>query len=268
MASITPTNPPCSFKIYVVAQASGVLTLERTNGTTTVSEPLNNGGVLAANTGYFFYADINSGDSINLQYSVTTTFTTLVITELDLTHTPTLTVGSQTIYSGSLIDPRSIRSLIGSDNPDITVNQSKALGSSTLPVYIRALTSSDNPDITVNQSKALGSSTLPVYIRTLGSTDNPDITVNQSKALGSSTLPVYIRDLGASDNPDITVNQSKALGSATLPVYIRPLNSSDNPDITVNQSGSMKISALSSPFIALSKVADLNLAVTANTNIL
>ena len=47
------------------------------------------------------------------------------------------------------------------------------LGSSDVPGRGWTLGSGDQPDITANQSKALGTSTLPVYIRTLGSSDTP-----------------------------------------------------------------------------------------------
>ena len=47
------------------------------------------------------------------------------------------------------------------------------LGSSDVPGRGWTLGSGDQPDITANQSKALGTPTLPVYIRTLGSSDTP-----------------------------------------------------------------------------------------------
>ena len=64
-------------------------------------------------------------------------------------------------FGGTPIDPRAIRPLISSDNPDITVNQSKGLGSSTLPVYIRTLGASDLPDVSQNQADAIN--TAPTY---------------------------------------------------------------------------------------------------------
>ena len=48
-----------------------------------------------------------------------------------------------------------------------------SLGATDVPGRGWSLGSGDQPDITANQSKALGTSTLPVYIRTLGAADNP-----------------------------------------------------------------------------------------------
>ncbi len=182
MAALAPTNPPCEFKVHIVAEASGVLSYVRVNGTTTTTIPLNSGASLQANSPYTFYVPVNSGDTIDFQYSVATTFSELIVWELDYT--------------------------IPSPMPVLGRNW--------------ALGSADGPDITVNQTKALGTSGLPVYIRTLGTSDQPDITANQSKGLGTSSLPVYIRPLGTGDNPDVTVNQSKTTN-------IRPLTISDLP---------------------------------------
>jgi len=66
-------------KIIVVASASGVLTLEVTSGTTTVSGTVNSGNALNAGSFYEFEIDLPSGVSINLEYSVSATMTIFVI---------------------------------------------------------------------------------------------------------------------------------------------------------------------------------------------
>ena len=200
MAALSPANPPCEFKVHVVAQASGILSYVRVNGTTTTTIPLNSGTALQANSPYTFYIPVNSGDTIDFQYSVATTFSELIVWELDYTIPSPMPVLGRNWIMGS------------TDQPDITANQSKALGTSGLPVYIRTLGSTDQPDITANQSKSLGTSGLPVYIRPLGTADNPDVTVNQSKT--TNIRPLTITDLPqsrpisqyASQNLAVTAN--------------------------------------------------------------
>ena len=140
MASLIPTNPPCEFKVHIVAEASGVLSYVRTNGSTTTTIPLNSGTALQANSPYTFYIPINSGDTIDFQYSVATTFSELIVWELDYTIPSPMPVLGRNW------------SLAAADNPDITANQSKALGTSGLPVYIRPLGSTDQPDTSINQA--------------------------------------------------------------------------------------------------------------------
>ena len=78
-SSALSVSQPSKIKIIVVASASGVLTLEITSGTTTVSGSLNSGNALTANAWYEFEIDLSSGISINLQYSVSATMTIFVI---------------------------------------------------------------------------------------------------------------------------------------------------------------------------------------------
>jgi len=66
-------------KIIILASASGVLTLQVTSGTTTVSGSINGGNALTANAFYEFEIDLPSGVSINLEYSVSATVTIFVI---------------------------------------------------------------------------------------------------------------------------------------------------------------------------------------------
>lgn len=78
-SSALSLSSPSRVKIIVVANASGVLSLVLTSGTTTVSGTLNNGNSLTANAWYEFEIDLPSDVSINLQYSVSATMTIFVI---------------------------------------------------------------------------------------------------------------------------------------------------------------------------------------------
>ena len=70
-ADITPTNSPSYLRIYVCVAAAGVLRVARTTGGTTVTEDLNGGASLTANSAYMFTVPWRSGDRINTRYSVT-----------------------------------------------------------------------------------------------------------------------------------------------------------------------------------------------------
>jgi hypothetical protein len=78
-SSALSVSQPSKIKIIVVASDSGVLKLEITSGTTTVSGSFNNDNDLVANSWYEFEIDLPGGVSINLQYSVSTTLTIFVI---------------------------------------------------------------------------------------------------------------------------------------------------------------------------------------------
>jgi len=67
---LSPTNTPTTFRIYACFDAGGVLTVRRKKGTVTVSEQLNSGVALEANAAYMFDIIVESGETINLQYSV------------------------------------------------------------------------------------------------------------------------------------------------------------------------------------------------------
>jgi len=79
---ISPTNSPATFRIYVAFNALGVLSVVRTKGTTTVTEQLNGGNALNANASYVFDIIVESGESINLQYSVNATLLVLKVIEV------------------------------------------------------------------------------------------------------------------------------------------------------------------------------------------
>jgi hypothetical protein len=72
-----------TFVIYIVPQLAGALSVFRTvSGTATnKAELLNSGTSLAVNTAYAFSVPVGTNDTINLQYSVPTTLTQLVVIE-------------------------------------------------------------------------------------------------------------------------------------------------------------------------------------------
>jgi hypothetical protein len=81
-SNLAPTYSPTTFRIYASFNASGVLTVVRTKDTTTVSEQLNGGNALNANCAYIFDILVESGESINLQYSIAATVLSLKVVEV------------------------------------------------------------------------------------------------------------------------------------------------------------------------------------------
>jgi len=79
---LTQTYTPSTFRIYVCFDKSGVLSVRRTKAGTTVSEQLNSGSALVANCAYMFDIIIESGETINLQYSVTAKALSLKVLEI------------------------------------------------------------------------------------------------------------------------------------------------------------------------------------------
>jgi hypothetical protein len=80
--SLATTNNPSYFRIFACFNASGVLSVVKTKGTTTVTMQLNGGGALSANCLYAFDIIVESGESINLQYSVNATALELKVEEI------------------------------------------------------------------------------------------------------------------------------------------------------------------------------------------
>jgi len=56
--------------------------VKRTKSATTISETLNGGNALSANAAYIFDIIVESGETINLQYSVAATALVLKVIEL------------------------------------------------------------------------------------------------------------------------------------------------------------------------------------------
>lgn len=81
-SDLSPTHTPTAFRIYACFDASGVLTVRRTKGGVTVSEQLNSGNALNANAAYAFDIIVESGETINLQYSVDATALVLKVLEV------------------------------------------------------------------------------------------------------------------------------------------------------------------------------------------
>jgi hypothetical protein len=77
----TATNPSY-FRIFACFNASGVLSIVKTKGTTTVMIQLNGGGALSANCLYAFDIIVEYGESVNLQYSVNATAIDLKVVEI------------------------------------------------------------------------------------------------------------------------------------------------------------------------------------------
>jgi hypothetical protein len=79
---LSPTYTPTTFRIYACFESSGVLTVRRKKGAVTVSEQLNSGTALVANAAYMFDILLESGETINLQYSVDATVICIKVCEV------------------------------------------------------------------------------------------------------------------------------------------------------------------------------------------
>jgi hypothetical protein len=80
--SLATTNNPSYFRIFACFNASGVLSVVKTKGATTVTMQLNSGNALNANALYAFDIAVESGESINLRYSVDATALELKVEEI------------------------------------------------------------------------------------------------------------------------------------------------------------------------------------------
>lgn len=81
-ANLIPTNSPCLFRIYVALSVVGIVTVRRTLGGVTVSEQLNSGNPVSANSAYGFDILVDVGETINLQTSVATTILKCNVVEI------------------------------------------------------------------------------------------------------------------------------------------------------------------------------------------
>jgi len=81
-SDLSPTRNPATFRIYACFSVGGVLTVRRTRGGVTVSEQLNAGAALAANSAYMFDIIVEAGDTINIRYSVNATCICLKVIEI------------------------------------------------------------------------------------------------------------------------------------------------------------------------------------------
>ena len=80
--SLATTGNPVYFRIFACFNASGVLSVVKTKGSTTVTMQLNSGSALNANALYAFDIAVESGESINLRYSVNATALELKVVEI------------------------------------------------------------------------------------------------------------------------------------------------------------------------------------------
>lgn len=71
---ITPESPPEALSIYVVPQASAVLSVARTRGGSTNTEDFNGGSALTADAIHIGNIIIEEGDSVNFRYGSADTF--------------------------------------------------------------------------------------------------------------------------------------------------------------------------------------------------
>lgn len=82
-SNLTSSFYPSVLRIYASFSASGILSVIRTVNGVSVTEQLNNGAALAANSAYGFEISIDYGETINLQYSVSATALKVAVYEND-----------------------------------------------------------------------------------------------------------------------------------------------------------------------------------------
>ena len=80
--ALSPVASPTYFRIYATFDTAGVLVVKRTDSSVTISEELNSGDTLNANSAYVFDIIVQSGETINLQYSVIAKALSLSVTEI------------------------------------------------------------------------------------------------------------------------------------------------------------------------------------------
>lgn len=80
-ADMAPTVSPTTFRIYACLSVGGNLIVRRTSGAVTVSEQLN-AVALTADVAYIFDFLVESGETINIQYSIIATIRALKVVEI------------------------------------------------------------------------------------------------------------------------------------------------------------------------------------------
>lgn len=80
--ALTPTNTPCKFLATGAFSAAGILNATITRGGITVTTSFNHAVVLVPNALFSFYHLVNSGDTINYQYTVGATILTFKVVEI------------------------------------------------------------------------------------------------------------------------------------------------------------------------------------------
>ena len=81
-AVTTPTLEQGWITIEITPTLSGIFSVMRTKGTTTVKQKMNQGVALQPGASYSFSVESRRGETYNFQYSVTDTILALYITEV------------------------------------------------------------------------------------------------------------------------------------------------------------------------------------------
>ena len=79
---ITPSNPPCLFRVMVCLNTAGVFSAMITKAGSEQQFKFNSASNLTADAGYMFDLLVHSGDSINFQHSAAATLKTLRVQEI------------------------------------------------------------------------------------------------------------------------------------------------------------------------------------------
>jgi hypothetical protein len=80
---MTPTTVPLAyFVIYATFQAAGRLVIKRIKSGVSVLERLNEDSDLKVNTAYMFIIPVSEGETVNMQYTTSTTASKLMILEI------------------------------------------------------------------------------------------------------------------------------------------------------------------------------------------
>ena len=81
-AAVSPTNPPCTFRIFFCVDDAGVFSAIITKAASTKQVKLNESIDLTADCGYAFDILVHGGDTVNFQHSVDTTLHVLRVQEI------------------------------------------------------------------------------------------------------------------------------------------------------------------------------------------
>jgi hypothetical protein len=76
---LVPTNTPTTFRVYVWTDTAGVFSCMRTSGVVTVTENLNEGNQLIADSAYEFNITLTDSETINFQLDAAATMTIIVV---------------------------------------------------------------------------------------------------------------------------------------------------------------------------------------------
>ncbi len=69
-SDIVPTNSPSLLRIYICVSVAGIIRIARTQGVTLLTEDINRGATLVANSAYIFDVLWSRLDRLNVRYSV------------------------------------------------------------------------------------------------------------------------------------------------------------------------------------------------------